>query len=68
MEVILHQPLDKLVKSFISHRGRILVNVELDAQIQLGDYRIEGFKYKQHKLLLVITGLEKVSKLLSWLP
>lgn len=66
--VRLRQPLDKLVGSWGAARGNLVLDLDLEAEVLLGQYPITGFKYKQGGLPLRIHGLEGVSKFLSYFP
>lgn len=64
--VKLSQPLPKLVEAFLHDRGSIALDVELDAQIYIGDYYVPHLPYRQ-RVPLHVTGLEGVAKLLKLL-
>ncbi len=66
--VKLAQSLDKLVKTFIQARGRVDLDVQLQAEVEIQGFAIPLFEYTQHRLPLLINGLEGVQKLLWVLP
>ncbi len=66
--VKLAQSLDKLVRTFISARGRVDLDVQLQAEVEIQGFAIPLFEYTQHRLPLLINGLEGLQKLLWVLP
>ena len=66
--VIMAQHLDKLVRTFIQSRGRIDLDVQLQAEVEIQGFAIPLFEYTQGRLPLIIKGLESVQKLLWVLP
>ena len=62
------QTLDKLVRQFLEARGRLDLEVQLQAGVEIQGFKIPVFEYTQAKLPLIIKGLESVQKMLWLLP
>ncbi len=66
--VALAQPLEDMVGAFLKSKGELLLDIEVNARVEIQGFKIPNFNYRQPQLPLTIKGLEGLSKWMRFLP
>ncbi len=66
--VTLAQPLESMVGAFLKSKGQLLLDLEVNARVEIQGFKIPNFNYRQPALPLNIKGLEGLSKWMKFLP